>query len=70
MKTVTNGGTAVVTVTVKNSAGFLGLIESHRKAILTTPFVFAAILVVLYVFAGSEFRRVIDFISPSHLLGR
>lgn len=68
MKTTMHGGTAVA-VAVKNSSGVLDMIEAHRKTVLTTPFIFAAVLIVLYVFAGSEFRRVLDFISPSHLLG-
>jgi len=64
-----SGGTAMASV-VPQKSGFLSLIEAHRKTVLSTPFIFAAILIVLYIFAGNEFRRVLDFLSPSHLLGR
>ena len=49
---------------------FLDVIEAHRKAVLGTPFIFAAVLILLYVFAGNDLRGVLDFMSPGHILGR
>ena len=57
-------------IIVQNEVGLLNLIEQHRNAVLTTPFILAAVLMILYAFAGNEFRQVLDFMSPSHLLGR
>jgi hypothetical protein len=55
---------------VVSATRFFSLIENHRKLVLSTPFVLAAILTLLYIFGPSELRRVLDFMSPGHLLGR
>jgi hypothetical protein len=57
-------------VVVQSGTGLLNMIEQHRKTVLSTPFVLAAALILLYVFAGNEFRQVLDFFSPTHILGR
>jgi len=57
-------------VAVQNGIGLLNLIEQHRKAVLWSPFLLAAALILLYAFAGNEFRQVLDFFSPGHILGR
>lgn len=57
-------------VAVQNGIGLLNLIEQHRKAVLWSPFLLAAALILLYAFAGDEFRQVLDFFSPGHFLGR
>lgn len=55
---------------VPNEAGFFTLIEQHRKTVLSTPFILAAILAVVYTLGGDEFRQVMDFFSPGHIFGR
>ena len=57
-------------VAVQNGIGLLNMIEQHRKAVLWSPFLLAAALILLYAFAGNEFRQVLDFFSPGHILGR
>lgn len=56
-------------VAVHNGIGLLDMIEQHRKAILWSPFILAAALILLYAFAGNEFRQVVDFLSPGRILG-
>jgi hypothetical protein len=56
--------------TMRNETGLLTLIEQHRKSVLSSPFVLAIILGLVYVFGGNEFRRVIDFIAPGRILGQ
>jgi hypothetical protein len=53
-----------------NATGLFDLIEQKRKVVLWTPFVLAVILGVAYSFGGSEFRQVLDFMSPGRILGR
>ena len=55
---------------MRNETGVLNLIEQHRKTVLWSPFVLALVLGVVYMFAGSEFRQVIDFFAPGHIFGR
>jgi hypothetical protein len=70
LKTVKSEGSVAVGVAVRKELGVLSLIEAHRKTVLSTPFIFAAILIGLYMFAGNEFRQVLDFLSPGHIFGR
>lgn len=55
---------------MRNETGVLNLIEQHRKTVLWSPFVLALVLGVVYMFAGNEFRQVIDFFAPGHIFGR
>jgi hypothetical protein len=48
----------------------LNLIEQHKRLVLSSPFILAVILALIYAFGGNEFRRVLDFMSPGHFLGR
>ncbi len=59
-----------VNETTHNETGFFELIDQHRKAVLSTPFVLALVLGFVYAFAGSDFRRVIDFFAPGHIFGQ
>jgi hypothetical protein len=51
------------------SSSILTVIEHHRKAVLSSPFVLAFVLGLIYIFGGNEFRRVIDFFAPGHIFG-
>ena len=55
---------------MRSEMGLLNLIEQHRRFVLSTPFILAAILGIVYTFGGSEFRQVVDFLSPGRILGR
>lgn len=47
-----------------NRGNFLfNLIEEHRRIVLSSPFIFAAVLGVFYAFGGDTFRRVLDSLS-------
>ena len=50
--------------------GLLNIIEEHKRIVLASPFVVAAILWVAYAFGGTEVRQVLDFMSPGHFVGR
>jgi hypothetical protein len=60
----------VMSETVRNEHGLLDLIDQHRKAALSTPFILALVLGFVYALAGNEFRRVIDFFAPGHIFGQ
>jgi hypothetical protein len=55
---------------VQSGTSLLNMIEQHRRMVLWSPFVLAAALILLYIFAGNEFRQVLDFFSPSRIFGR
>jgi len=55
--------------TTHDEMGIFKLIDQHRKAVLSTPFLLAIILGFVYAFAGSDFRRVMDFFVPGHIFG-
>jgi hypothetical protein len=52
-----------------NEPGLFRMIERHRKKVLSSPFILAAALVVVYVLGSTEVRQVLDFMSPGHILG-
>lgn len=54
---------------MQNQTSVFNLIENHRKTVLLSPFLLALALGVVYMFAGSEFRQVIDFFAPGRILG-
>lgn len=53
-----------------NGNTLFSLIDRHRKTVLSSPFILAGVLLVVYAFGGSEIRQVLDFMSPGHILGR
>ena len=57
-------------VVTPSETGVLSMIDRHRKAVLSSPFILAAVLGIVYVLGGDEVRQVLDFMSPGHLLGR
>jgi len=57
-------------IPAQTEMGLLNRIEQHRNFVLATPFMLAAVLIAFYLFAGNEFRQVLDFMSPGHILGR
>ena len=57
-------------VATRHETGLLTLIDRHRKAVLSSPFILAALLCIVYVVGGNEVRQVLDFMSPGHILGR
>ena len=52
-----------------DETGWLSSIERHRKAVLSSPFILAVLLGVMYLVGGNEFRQVLDFMSPGRILG-
>jgi hypothetical protein len=52
-----------------HSSTLLAIIEQHRRAVLSSPFVLAFVLALIYIFGGNEFRRVIDFFAPGRIFG-
>jgi hypothetical protein len=65
----TEGSDNVTTIS-QNETGLLNLIDQHRKAVLSTPFLLALVLGFVYALGGDEFRRVIDFFAPGHIFGQ
>jgi len=57
-------------VATPSETGVLSMIDRHRKAVLSSPFILAAVLGIVYVLGGDEVRQVLDFMSPGHILGR
>ncbi len=53
-----------------SETGVFSVIDRHRKAVLSSPFILAAVLGIVYVLGGDEVRQVLDFMSPGHILGR
>ena len=49
------------------SRGIFSAIERHTRLVLASPFILAALFIVLKYVGGDELRRVIDFMtfSPS-----
>lgn len=66
---IVNSGGKTMSVVAAHKNNLFDFIQAHRKPVLAIPFIFAAVLIVLYVFAGDEFRQVLDFMSPSHIFG-
>jgi hypothetical protein len=50
------------------STGLLARIEHHKNAVLSSPLILAAILILVYSLGGSSIRQVLDFLSPAHLV--
>jgi hypothetical protein len=57
-------------VVTPGETGVLSMIDRHRKAVLSSPFILAAALGIVYVLGGDEVRQVLDFMSPGHIFGR
>ncbi|HXM08591.1 MAG TPA: hypothetical protein VN946_01430 [Terriglobales bacterium] len=55
---------------LSNGSALFGLIDRHRKIVLSSPFILAAALVIVHMLGGSEVRQVLDFMSPGHIVGR
>jgi len=48
---------------VEKQEAFLAALERHLGLVLSTPFLFAVVLVVLYYLGDSEIRRLVDFLT-------